>query len=249
MLESTLEIQTVKLGRDHIRTLVTQSNLANAYRDAGRSDRSIALFERTVATQAVKLGIDHVDTLASQNYLANAYRDAGRLDRSIALLERTVATQTAKLGIDHPGTLATRFDLAGAYQARGDSARAESLLRDVLIARERKPGLQHPEAARTLSALARNLLTQAQVGRGRVAPPFGPADMGCETPRRLESVSTARSLLGGSLLGQEKFAEAEPLLLSAYDGMSASESRIPVSRRLALAEAGERIVQTLPDVG
>jgi hypothetical protein len=37
----------------------------------------------------------------------------------------------------------------------------------------------------------------------------------------------ARSMLGGSLLGQKKYAEAEPLLLSAYEGLRQREDRIP----------------------
>ena len=39
----------------------------------------------------------------------------------------------------------------------------------------------------------------------------------------------ARSLLGGSLLGQKKYAEAEPLLLSGYEGMKQREDKIPAA--------------------
>ena len=37
----------------------------------------------------------------------------------------------------------------------------------------------------------------------------------------------ARALLGGSLLGQNKHAEAEPLVLSGYQGMKVREAKIP----------------------
>ena len=36
-----------------------------------------------------------------------------------------------------------------------------------------------------------------------------------------------RSQLGGSLMGQKKFAEAEPLILAGYEGMKAREAKIP----------------------
>ena len=39
------------------------------------------------------------------------------------------------------------------------------------------------------------------------------------------------NLLGGSLLGQHKFAMAEPLLLEGYRGMDERKSRIFVSFR------------------
>jgi hypothetical protein len=52
----------------------------------------------------------------------------------------------------------------------------------------------------------------------------------------------ARSQLGGSLLGQEKYAEAEPLVLTGYEGMQAQEAWIPGLDKNWLIEAGERIV-------
>jgi len=53
----------------------------------------------------------------------------------------------------------------------------------------------------------------------------------------------ARSLLGGSLLGQKKHAEAEPLLLAAYEGMKQREARIPTNGRPRLKETLQRLVQ------
>jgi hypothetical protein len=50
------------------------------------------------------------------------------------------------------------------------------------------------------------------------------------------------SLLGASLAGQKKYAEAESLVLSGYDGMKQRESTIPAPERADLADAGGRIV-------
>ncbi len=35
------------------------------------------------------------------------------------------------------------------------------------------------------------------------------------------------SLLGGALLGQGRYAEAEPLVIGGYEGMKAREAKIP----------------------
>ena len=51
-----------------------------------------------------------------------------------------------------------------------------------------------------------------------------------------------RSLVGASLLGQKKYAEAEPFLLHGYEGMKAREAKIPARSRRRLLEAGKRIV-------
>jgi hypothetical protein len=52
------------------------------------------------------------------------------------------------------------------------------------------------------------------------------------------------SALGACLLGQKKYAEAEPLLLKGYEGLRQHEERIPASfRRTRLTEALGRLVQ------
>ena len=52
-----------------------------------------------------------------------------------------------------------------------------------------------------------------------------------------------RSLLGGSLLGQGKYAEAEPLIVSGYEGMKAREAKIPAPSKPRLHQAAERVVR------
>jgi hypothetical protein len=51
------------------------------------------------------------------------------------------------------------------------------------------------------------------------------------------------SLLGGSLLGQRKYAEAEPHLLRGYERMLAREAKIPAPSRKRVVEAGVRIIR------
>src|SRR5262249_41284323 len=53
----------------------------------------------------------------------------------------------------------------------------------------------------------------------------------------------SRSMLGGALLGQKKYAEAEPLLLAGYEGMKQREKSIPSGGEVRLAQAVERLVQ------
>ena len=50
-------------------------------------------------------------------------------------------------------------------------------------------------------------------------------------------------MLGGSLLGQEKFAEAEPLLISGYEGLQLREDKILSYNRERLTESIERLVE------
>ena len=52
-----------------------------------------------------------------------------------------------------------------------------------------------------------------------------------------------KSMLGQALLDQEKFADAEPLLLAGYEGLKQHEDMIPSQDRFRLIKALERLVK------
>jgi eukaryotic-like serine/threonine-protein kinase len=60
----------------------------------------------------------------------------------------------------------------------------------------------------------------------------------------------AQSMLGASLLGQKKYTEAKPLLLSGYKGLKQREDQIPARvRQLRVKEALDRLVQLYQATG
>ncbi len=50
-------------------------------------------------------------------------------------------------------------------------------------------------------------------------------------------------MLGGALLGQKKYADAEPLLLAGYEGMKKREKTIPAEGQVRLREALDRLIE------
>jgi tetratricopeptide (TPR) repeat protein len=69
----------------------------------------------------------------------------------------------------------------------------------------------------------------------------------CLTRREIEipddwRTFNAKSLLGGALLGQNKFSEAEPLLLAGYEGLKQREDKLPKDSP-RIKEALQRLVQ------
>ena len=56
-------------------------------------------------------------------------------------------------------------------------------------------------------------------------------------------------MLGDSLLGQKKYTEAEPLLVSGYEGMKQRQDKIPANGRVRLKEALQRLVQLYEETG
>ena len=86
------------LGPDNSYTLISRNNLACAYRDAGRLDEAIDLFEQVLADRLRALEPDHLDILVSRNNLADAYKSAGRLNEAISLLEQNLTDCERILG-------------------------------------------------------------------------------------------------------------------------------------------------------
>jgi hypothetical protein len=58
-----------------------------------------------------------------------------------------------------------------------------------------------------------------------------------------------QSMLGASLLGQNKYKEAEPLLMEGYEGMKQREKTIPPQGKVRLIEAAERLVELYEATG
>ena len=59
----------------------------------------------------------------------------------------------------------------------------------------------------------------------------------------------SESLLGASLAGEKKYAEAEPLLLEGYRGMETRKQRIDPGERYRLDKAREWLVQLYQALG
>ena len=55
--------------------------------------------------------------------------------------------------------------------------------------------------------------------------------------------TNTKSQLGGALLGQKKYADAEPLLLAGYEGMKQREKTIPPQGSTRISEALDRLIE------
>jgi serine/threonine protein kinase len=240
--EETLGLRKAKLGPDHPDTLISMNDLAVSYADLGRQAEALKLFEETLALQKAKLGPDHPDTLISMNSLAAAYQDAGRLDEALALFEETLKRRQAKLGSDHPNTLQSMGELAMVYLSAGRLAEALRLLEEALKRQRTKLGPDHPETQRSKNNLA---LAYRKAGRTAEAEALLREARVISEKKATEGwrAFDARSELGNRLLGQKKYAEAEPLLIQGYEGMKTRAAEIPVQSKDRLARAGERIIQ------
>jgi serine/threonine protein kinase/tetratricopeptide (TPR) repeat protein len=242
LFEQALAKRKEKVGPDHPDTLTGMNNLAAAYRAAGQLDKALPLFKQALAEQKKKLGPDHPDTLRSMNNLALVYQGAGQLDKALPLLEQTLVKVKEKLGPSHPHTLATMANLAAGCLAAHQPDKALLLLHDFLAAQRQRLGPDHPNLARILAWFGHELLKYGHYTEAERVLRECLAIRQAKLPDDWSTFNT-QSLLGDSLLGQQRYGEAEPLLMQGFQGMLARAKTIPAPAQIRLTEARQRLVQ------
>src|SRR5262249_57198949 len=129
---------------------------------------------------------------------------------------------------------------ARAYLDAKHPAKALPLLHASLAEQKRQLGDTNPRLAGVQATLALALLNAGEPAAAE------PILRECLTIRFKEMPDhwltfNTRSMLGGALLAQKKYKEAEPLLLQGYEGLKERHALLPVAARIRLTEALERL--------
>jgi tetratricopeptide (TPR) repeat protein len=187
------------------------------------------------------MGADDHATLRSIFNLAGNYRDAGRLDEAVTLLDEYLPRALTVLP---PGSPIRRNGLNGGaetYTRAGRHDKAEPLLRE-LAYRAKQAGVEPPPYVGRLAVLGQNLLQQKKYAAAERVMRECLAICEKKEPDAWTTFNT-QSMLGGALVGQQNYAEAEPLLLQGYEGLKQRQDKIPPEGKVRLPEALERLVQ------
>jgi tetratricopeptide (TPR) repeat protein len=237
LYERVRDARIARLGRDHPDTLMTLNNLAEAYWSAERLDESVPLFEDVLRQREARLGRRHRHTLLTAADLGVNYKDSGRLAAAIPLLEEAYRARG-----EFPNLGWVGGQLLDAYIKAGRSAEAAKLAADIVADARGTAPEGSPQLA---GALAESGLALLQFKDYAGAEPILRACLAIRERTQPDHWSTfnAHSMLGGAVLGRKKYAEAEPLLVSGYEGMKRREATIPPMGRIRLTEALERLVQ------
>ncbi len=243
LYEQVRDARLKKLGPDHPSTLFTLDNLAAAYWRSNQLDKSIPLLEQTLAAQRKELGELHPNTLGTLAFLGVNYRDAGRLAEAIPLLEQAHREGSKQASLRWVGA-----ELLAAYVRAGKTAEGSILVKENLdTARIELPA----DGSSLADALALDGLVLLQL---KAWPDAEPILRECLSMREKKAPGawttfSTKSMLGGALLGQEKYSDAEPLLLAGYEGMKKRDDTIPPQGKIRLTEALDRLVQLYEATG
>ena len=241
LLTRMIDVGRRTLGEEHPNVLGALNNLAAVYYSQGKYAEAEPVFTTLVEIEKRVLGDEHPETLTGMNNLAVLYRQLGREAEAEQVLTKVVEVQHRVIGDEHPNQLATMSTLGQVRQRRGKLAEAKTLYTTSLAGQRRVNGSEHLSTLNTMRLLgglhrdqgnyaqAEALLREALRGFLKTRPDFW---------ARFEIEST----LGASLSGQRKFAEAEPLLLSGYEGLARLKATIPPLNKSSLEHAGDWIV-------
>ncbi len=264
LFEESLAPYTAQGEADDRNALIVAGNLASARFRSGLRDRGLTGYRDVLARERAKLGADDAITIGTENSLAFALVEAGKPVEAVALQEEALAARRARLGADHPKTRGSASWLVSVYEAAGLADRAAPLV-DEAVERARRAMDQaaHPQDAgagtarpadsggepdsvpvlRLAGALASRAVNLIERERYSEAEPVARECLAIRERVQPDFWTTpnARSLLGASLLGQGRVAEARPLIVAGYEGLKAREEAIPRNVRRRVPQAGERL--------
>jgi serine/threonine protein kinase/tetratricopeptide (TPR) repeat protein len=243
LYEQVLAGRRVKLGRKHPDTLKSLDQLAYAYAKLKQFDRALLLHKESVQLTQERFGLDHPETRMGLANLGANYMDLGQLDKASMVLEDVYAW-ARRQPADVQGRFAWLADaLADTYERAGQLHKAEPFERENLKRARKLFGADDPRTTPTIAALSHNLLRQRKYVE---AEKLMRECLALSEAKQAEHWTTfqAKALLGKALLGQTKYAEAEPLLLQGYEGMKQREDTMSAQVRVrCLTNAVQYLVE------
>lgn len=220
-----------------------ESEIGALYWKQGLLDQSIPIFEKIVADHVQTHGRSHSKTMNAVADLGVNYRDAKRTDDAIVLLEEVY--EYAKID---PTLRSYTVDLQNALLAKGDFERAIAISTES-IHHARQTTANNP--ARLSSVLATQALMLLEVKRFSDSERL--AREALEIRQSIEpdawTTFNTMSILGGSLMGQDKMEEVETYLVDGLEGLKKRESEIPIIGRHRITQASDRLAQFYEKTG
>ena len=230
------------LGAQHPDTLQSLHNLALVYYFRGKYAQSEELYHQVIELRRRVLGPYHSKTLLSIRNLADLYDVRREYPRAEALLTETIESYRRVGGAEHPDTLGTLSDLSSVYEHQGKYALAEIYAVQALEGFRHSLGEEHQD---TIDAAENLALLYIEERKFAESEPLARVSFAFRRKKQPDDPARfrAESVLGASLAGQKRFAEAEPMLLEGYQGLLALKQRLGVPYQYNLADARTRVIR------
>jgi len=227
---------------DHSDTLTAKDVLAQVLLAKGDAAGAAALYREVVDSRTRLLQPDHAETLLALNGLACAQERLGQWPEAERLFRTALEARQRVSGATNPETLLLLGNLGRLLVSSGQPEAALPFLREAIAGRRGSTDSSPDVLANVLTQQGRALLLLA---RPADAEPILREALTIHARELPDAWTTfnSQSLLGGALLGQKKYADAEPLLLKCYEGMKQREKAIPSQGATRIPEALDRLIE------
>ena len=249
LLSRNIEARRRALGPEHPDTVSSMLDLANAYLAQGKYAQAEPLFRQVYEARRRVFGPEHLNTLLALGGLAVALENQGHYAQAEPLFKQIVETMRRVLGPENITTLWETVNLGEVYEDLGKYDLARTYDAQALAGLRHVQGPEYPE---TLTAEADLALDDISLGNFAQAEPLAREVLEKDKKVQPDDLQRffAESLLGASLTGEKKYAEAEPLLREGYQGMVTRKARmLAVPDLHELDRAREWIVQLYQSSG
>jgi eukaryotic-like serine/threonine-protein kinase len=226
--------------------------VAELLRLQGKPAETENLFRDEITRLKSQFGGEHREVAAALHNFAYHLRASDKIAEAEIVAQEALAMRRKLQGSEHPDVAEMLGELSNLLRRQNKLEEAESTARENLAICRKLFGSRSLNVSQRLYsdevALAGSLATLVHVllmqEKFVEAESFARECLNIREKRPDDWLTfNTRSLLGASLLGQEKYAEAEPLLLSGYEGMEQRESVIWPISKIRIKEAIERLVQ------
>jgi tetratricopeptide (TPR) repeat protein len=251
LLRANLETSRRCLGPEHWFTLMSMNNLAASLFDGRKLEEAEALNRECLDLYRRLIGPENLNTLITEHNLATTLMHRGKVDEAEPLLRANLETLRRAHGPAHPTTLVAEQNLVQLLKERGNLAEAGPLGRQNLEANRRVFGVDHRTTQISRNNLEWVAIDLISAGQSADAAPLLRDCLAVREQAEPDDWATfnARALLGGCLLDQRKYAEAEPLLLKGQEGMKQRRDRMPADAKDHLPRALARLVELYEATG
>jgi serine/threonine protein kinase/phage tail protein X len=242
LFREALAIYRAALPAGHPKIAFGLNNLAALLWNQNKLAEAEPLFREALEINRAALPAGHPHIATGLNNLAMLLQAQNKLAEAEPLYREALEIWRAALPAGHPHIATSLNNLADLLAKQGKTDEAVPLLRELLESSRATSPKDSPELAGLLAACSQTLLT---LKVWEEAEPLLRECLAIREKSQPEEWTTfnTQSMLGGVLLAQKKYADAEPLLLAGYEGMKTREKSIPSPAAISVPEALDRLIE------
>ena len=248
LLKDTLRESESQLGLEHPFTLNVKTNLAITYKTRANITDAERLLKEVLDVQERVLGPNHSETLRTMVILAEIYQFHNGLEKAEILLLETLRRCRLALDRNHETTDTSLALLAALYSMKKQPERAIGYMIEALKMTCDRVGPDHVDVASGNRAVGSVFM---RLGKFAEAEPYLRESWRIYLQPHPDNLHAFWSevLVGISLLGQKRLAEAEARMLSGYQGIKARAGTLTPQQKSQLSQFLDRIIQLYDGFG